>query len=515
MHLTEIAAGQPDRAAVLVDGPDGTEALDYRGLDQASLRLAELLRRRGLAAGDRVALLLPNCAEYFPVSWAAQRSGLRYVPVNWHLSDAEAAYIVIDYGAKALVASGAPRLRELAEAVARQAPELATRLAVHGPINGFEPLAAALDGIPAGVASVPAAAETEGSYMFYSSGTTGRPKGILPRLRDQPFGTGLAVDRLLGPLYGFDADSVYLCPGPLYHAAPLGWSLATQRNGGSVVVMSRFDAERMLALIERHRVSHLQCVPTMFSRLLALPEPVRRRYDLSSLRVVVHAAAPCPIDVKHRMIDWLGPIVYEYYGGSEGVCFVHIDTPAWLAHPGSVGRPEPGTVHVVDDSGVPVGPGEVGTLWFSGGWRFEYHNDPERTAAAYDSAGRSTLGDLGKLDEEGYLYLVDRRTDLIISGGVNIYPREVEEVLTAHPAVADAAVVAAPDPDRGHRVHAVVQPAPGFTAGPELAAELIEHCRARLAGYKCPPAIDFDPDLPRLPSGKLLRREIRARYWEP
>jgi len=496
VHLTELAARRPERPAAVVDGGS---VLTYAELDAASRRLAALLRDRGLVEGDRIAVLLPNVVEYFPVVWAAQRSGLLYVPVNRHLTAAEAAYVVADSGARALIAS---------EDLPAPGPDL--RWSVGGEIDGFEPLDATLQGdeVPP-----PRAGETEGSYMFYSSGTTGRPKGIVPELPQAPFGTGLGIDRMVGPLYGFDADTVYLCPGPLYHAAPLGWSLATQRHGGTVVVMPRFDAQRFLALVEERRVTHVQCVPTMFVRLLALPAEVRARYDVSSLRVVVHAAAPCPVDVKRAMIEWLGPIVHEYYAGSEGNCFVHIDPQEWLAHPGSVGRPEPGTVHVLDDDGVPLPSGEIGTLWFSGGRTFRYHNDPERTAAATDVHGRSTLGDVGHVDPDGYLYLADRRTDLIISGGVNIYPREVEEALGRHPAVADVAVVAVPDADRGHSVRAVVQPEAGVVTGPELAAELITFCRTHLAAFKCPRAVDFDDALPRLPSGKLLRRQVRARYW--
>jgi long-chain acyl-CoA synthetase len=505
MHLTEIADRLPDRPAVVVDGG---ASLTFRELDGASRRLAALFAQRGLRAGDRIAVLLPNTAAYFPIAWAAQRSGLLYVPVNWHLSGAEAVHIVADSGAGALVASG--DLGELAAAVAAEVPGLDLLLGVGPAIPEFEDVRAVLGGTDV---PPPRSGETEGTYMFYSSGTTGRPKGILPELTGAPFGTGVGIDHRLEPLYGFGADTVYLCPGPLYHAAPLGWSLGTQRLGGTVVVMARFEPERFLALVERHRVTHVQCVPTMFVRLLGLPAEVRARYDVSSLRAVVHAAAPCPADVKRAVIDWLGPIVHEYYAGSEGNCFVHIDSVEWLSHPGSVGRPEPGIVHVLGEDGEPLPSGEIGTLWFSGGRRFRYHRDPERTAAAFDDQGRSTLGDVGRLDAEGYLYLADRRTDLIIAGGVNIYPREVEEVISRHPDVADVAVVAVPDPDRGHAVRAVVQPRPDVPAGPELAAELVAFACANLAAFKCPRAVDFDDELPRLPTGKLLRREVRARYW--
>jgi acyl-CoA synthetase (AMP-forming)/AMP-acid ligase II len=506
MHLSTIAAARPRRAAVVAGGTG--EAVGFADLDAAALRIARLLHDRGLRPGDRIAVLMENGPAWFRVCWAAQRSGLLYVPVNWHLTAAEAAFVVADSGAQVLVASAA--LAGAAAEIAAAVPGVRLRFQVGGePGPGVEDLDAAAVGHPA----TPREGEIEGSYMFYSSGTTGRPKGIEPDVPLAPFGTGLHIEQLLGPLFGFGPDSVYLCPGPLYHAAPLGWSLGAQRLGGTVVVMERFDAEQVLALVERYRVTHAQFVPTMFVRMLRLPREVRVRRDLSSLQQVVHAAAPCPVDVKRAMIDWLGPIVHEYYGGSEGNAFLHIDAPTWLAHPGSVGRPAQGAVHVLDDDGAELPPGEVGMLWFEGTRRFRYHGDPERTAAAYNDRGWSTLGDLGHVDADGFVHVADRRTDLIVSGGVNIYPREVEDVLAQHPDVADVAVVAVPDPDLGHAVRAVVQSAPGVTPGPELAERLIAYSRARLAGHKCPRAVDFDPELPRLPTGKLLRRRVRDRYW--
>ncbi len=313
-------------------------------------------------------------------------------------------------------------------------------------------------------------------------------------------------------VFGFSPSSVYLCPGPLYHAAPLAWSIGTIRNGGTVVVMERFDAATALSLIERYRVTEGQFVPTMFVRMLRLPRAERDRYDLSSLRLAVHAAAPIAAEVKRQMIDWLGPVLAEYYAGSEanGICVIGSDD--WLAHPGSVGRPLGVEVHICGDDGTEVPPGEVGTVWFSGGSPFTYHNDPGKTASAFNASGWSTLGDMGYLDDEGYLYLADRRTDLIVSGGVNIYPREVEEALAAHPAVADVAVIGVPDEEMGQRVHAVVQPAVAGAGGTELAAELIGFCRARIARFKAPGSVSFEDSLPRTPSGKMLRRVVAERY---
>jgi long-chain acyl-CoA synthetase len=352
----------------------------------------------------------------------------------------------------------------------------------------------------------------EGTYFFYSSGTTGTPKGIRPNHAFPPFGTGLAIDHVLAAAFGFSADSVYLSPAPLYHAAPIGWSLGTQRNGGTVVVMEKFDPLECLRAIERHRVTHVQFVPTHFVRMLKLPREQREAFDLSSLRVVVHAAAPCPVEVKRQMIDWLGPKIMEFYAGSEGTGMTMITSPDWLAHPGSVGKASLGTLHIVGEDGEELPPGQVGTVYFEGGGSFEYYNDPEKTAGAFNDKGWATLGDLGSVDEEGYLYLADRRTDLIISGGVNIYPAEIEDALVLHPAVADVAVIGIPDEEMGQAVRAVVQPSADRAAGPELADELTAHARSVLAGFKAPRSFVFVDELPRLPTGKLLRRRVREEH---
>ncbi|WP_395109913.1 acyl-CoA synthetase [Actinomadura sp. SCN-SB] len=502
MHLSRLAERHPDKPAV-IEAATGA-VTTYRELDEASLRLARLLAERGLGPGDHAALFMDNSPGYFVAAWACQRSGLYWTPVNHHLTVGEAAYIVRDCGARALIASAG--LGGPAWEIANEAPGLAVRL-IDGdgdPPEGFENLAEAVALVPARERK----GELEGYYMFYSSGTTGRPKGILPASIGDPFGTGLQLDHMLPAMFGFGDDTVYLCPAPLYHAAPTGWTLGTMRNGGTVVLMDRFDAERALQLIEEYRVTHAQFVPTMLIRMLKLPEPIRDRYDVSSLRRVVHAAAPCPVDVKRQIIEWFGPIVYEYYAGSEGNCFFLIDPEDWLAHPGSVGRPLFGTPHVLDDEGRELAAGEIGTVWFEneGPPRFKYHNDEAKTARAYNDRGWGTLGDMGRLDADGYLYLVDRRADLILSGGVNIYPQEIENVLTVHLAVADVAVLGAPDPEMGQRVRAIVQPADPAAAGPALAEELIAHCRAHLAGYKCPRSIEFMAELPRTPTGKLLRR---------
>ena len=411
-----------------------------------------------------------------------------------------------DCGARLLVSSSA--LEDLAAAAVAAAPALEGRLTVGAPVPGAESLAEAAAAMP----DTPVSDEIEGCYMYYSSGTTGRPKGIVRELTSQPFGTGLSLDVRMKTAFGFSASSVYLSPGPLYHAAPLGWSLGTMRNGGTVVVMERFDAARTLSLIERYRVTHGQFVPTMFVRMLKLPDGERTASDTSSLRMVIHAAAPVSVEVKERMIEWLGPILVEYYAGSEGNGFCAIDSPTWLTHKGSVGKPLTGAVHICSDEGDELPAGETGTVWFSGTSRFTYHNDPAKTAAAYNARGWSTLGDMGHVDAEGYLYLADRRTDLILSGGVNIYPREVEDALLLHPSVADVAVLGVPDDEMGQRVHAVVQPAVRGAGTPELASELIEFCRARIARFKAPRSVSFEDDLPRTPSGKMLRRVLMDRH---
>jgi len=511
MNLTDLAREHGDKSAVIMGGSGAT--MSYAELERRSNQVAHLFRARGLRAGMRIAVLMVNELDLFPVVWAAQRAGLYYAPVNWHLSAEEAAYIVADCGARLLVSSAS--LEPLAAAAAAAAPALDGRLVagdgaadVAAPGAGAESLDAAIEGLP----GTPVEDETEGWYMFYSSGTTGKPKGIVRPLTGQPFGTGLGTETVMRLVFGFSPSSVYLCPGPLYHAAPLAWSIGTIRNGGTVVVMQRFDAATALSLIEKYRVTEGQFVPTMFVRMLRLPAAERAKYDVSSLRLAVHAAAPIAVEVKREMIGWFGPVLTEYYAGSEanGICV--IDSSDWLAHPGSVGRPLGVEVHVVGEDGAEVPAGEVGTVYFSGGSPFEYHNDPGKTASAFNPSGWSTLGDMGYLDDEGYLYLADRRTDLIVSGGVNIYPREVEEALAPHPAVADVAVIGIRDEEMGQRVHAVVQPAVAGAGTPELAAELIDFCRARIAHFKAPGSVSFEDSLPRTPSGKMLRRVVADKY---
>jgi len=502
------AKSTPGKVAHVMTGSG--ERVTYRELDQCSNRLAQLMWAAGLRPGDHVAVLLENHVRYPEVYWAATRSGLYLTTVNRYLTGEEAAYIVEDCGAQVLVTSAA--LRDVAVDVAQRVPGCPVRLMADGVAEGYESYEDAVARHPAG----PLAEEPMGELMLYSSGTTGRPKGIKRPLPGRHVGESAGISSLLGPLFHMDADTVYLSPAPMYHSAPLGFSMGVQTLGGTVVIMEKFDPEAAPAAIEAHRVTHSQWVPTMFSRMLKLPEETRTRHDLSSHRVAIHAAAPCPVGVKEQMIRWWGPILFEYYGGTEVNGLTYITSEEWLTHRGSVGRPVLGTIHICDESGAELPTGETGLVYFELPQRpFEYHGDPEKTRKAEhpEHPNWTALGDVGYVDDEGYLYLTDRATFMIISGGVNIYPQEIEDVLVLHPDVADVAVIGVPNEEFGEEVKAVVQPADRATAGPELAQRLLAYCREHLAGYKVPRSVDFEDELPRLPTGKLYKRILRDRYW--
>ncbi|HET7487306.1 MAG TPA: AMP-binding protein [Acidimicrobiales bacterium] len=508
MHPGAHAAEAPDRPALVVE-PAGA-VLTYAALDRGANRLSRLLADRGLGPGSSMAVWMDNHLAYLEATWAPQRTGLYYTPVGTQLTAGEAAYILDDCGAEAVVVSHA--LREQAAQAVASLPRLHTRLMVGGTVDGFEPY----EEVVAAYAGEPLPDPLEGRSMLYSSGTTGRPKGVKKALDRIPLGTkGYDSVLTLGTaLYGYTPDVVLLSPAPLYHAAPLWFTMAVHRIGGTAVVMDHFDPVEFLRIVERRRVTHALLVPTMFVRLLKLPEEVRRRFDVSSLRCVIHGAAPCPVEVKERMIEWWGPVLHEYYAGTEGNGYVACNSEEWLAHRGTVGRSLFGPVlRILDPDGKELPPGQVGTVYFEGGPDFEYHNDPEQTASVRDGRGWTTLGDVGYLDGDGYLYLTDRAAYTVISGGVNVYPREAEDVLVTHPAVADVAVFGVPHDELGEAVKAVVQPADPAAAGPALEAELIAWCRERLAAYKCPKSVDFEDQLPRSATGKLYKRLLRDRYW--
>ncbi|THD62595.1 acyl-CoA synthetase [Phenylobacterium sp.] len=505
MHPAHHAKTHADKAAYIM--AYSGETVTYGELDARSNQGAHLFRSLGLQAGDSIALFIDNHPRYYEILWAAQRSGLRFTCLSSKLTAGEVEYIVGDCEAKAFIASAA--LSEVALQAAPLIPGVALFM-VGGETEAYASFEAARAPMPA----TPIADESAGRAMLYSSGTTGRPKGV-KRMGE----ASSAIDapnplaQLGQALYGWTPDTVYLSPAPLYHAAPLGWSMAVQSLGGTVILMERFDPEDALRFIEQYKVTSAQWVPTHFVRMLKLPEAARTRYDLSSLKAVFHAAAPCPVPVKEQMIAWWGPIVHEYYAGTEGNGFCIINSQDWLAHKGSVGRGLMAQVKICDDEGEALPPRTEGLVFFEGGGQFEYHGDPAKTAESRNKHGWTTLGDVGWLDEEGFLYLTDRKSFMIISGGVNIYPQELENVLIGHPKVADAAVVGAPDEEMGEKVVAVIQPLDWADAGEPLRAELMAYARQHLSHVKSPRVIDFMAELPRHPTGKLYKRLIRDAYW--
>ncbi|MDE0702433.1 MAG: AMP-binding protein [Rhodospirillaceae bacterium] len=503
--LPDFAERTPDKPALIMAGSG--EIVTYADLEARSNRFAHLLRALGIRAGDHIAFFVENHPRFFELCWGAKRAGLYYTAISSYLTASEVAYIVNDCGARLFVSTDYKR--DAAIAVPPLCPQLEHCLMIGGAADGF----ASYEDAVAAQPGSRIADEVEGTDMLYSSGTTGRPKAVKRPLQGMAFGEHDGALAMLADAVGLHRDMVYLSPAPLYHAAPLRYNMASVARGATSVVMERFDAAHSLALIERHRVTHSQWVPSMFVRMLKLPEAERTRHDLSSHVTAIHAAAPCPIPVKQAMIDWWGPILLEYYGGTESNGLTLINTGEWLKHRGSVGRPVVGVLHIVGEDGADLPPGETGTVYFSDGPPFEYFNDPERTAEAYDDRGRSTLGDIGYLDEDGYLYLTDRRSFTIISGGVNVYPQEIENLLIAHPKVADVAVIGVPSEEFGEEVKAVVQPLSMADAGDALAGDLIAFARAGLSAVKVPRSVDFMETLPRHPTGKLYKRLLKDRYW--
>ena len=499
------AKSTPDKPAYIM--AETGETVTYRQLDERSNQGAQLFRSLGLNTGDAIACFMDNHPRDYEVIWAAQRSGLRFTCISSKLTAGEVAYIVEDCGAKAFITS--PSLAE----VARQVATMVTGVDLYM-VGEASPPFKSLEAARAAMPITPIDDQSAGAPMLYSSGTTGRPKGVKrPAPADTTFDAANGLGSLGTMLYGMSPDTVYLSPAPLYHAAPLGWTLGVLSLGATVVMMEKFDPETALALIEKHKVTCAQWVPTHFVRMLKLPPETRAKYDLSSLTAVFHAAAPCPVPVKEQMIAWWGPIIHEYYAGTEGNGFCAISAPEWLEHKGSVGRGLTAQVMICNDEGEALPPRSEGLVYFAGGGVFEYHGDPAKTAESRNQHGWTTLGDVGWLDEEGYLYLTDRKSFMIISGGVNIYPQEIENLLITHPKVADVAVVGAPHEEMGEQVVAVIQPANWADAGDDLAAELSAWTRERISLIKAPRRVDFMQELPRHATGKLYKRLIRDSYW--
>jgi long-chain acyl-CoA synthetase len=505
-HPSHHALTQPDKIAYQMAGTG--EAISYRELDGLSNQGAQLFRSLGLEAGDHIALLMENRLAFMEICWAAQRSGLYFTAISRYLTRDEIAYIVSDCGAKVVITS--PKCAEVIAGLINDTPGAPDFFMIDEPLPGFR----SWDHEAARQPTTPIADEVAGTDMLYSSGTTGRPKGIKRESQNLPIDVPNPFLKLLcADMCGMSSDSIYLSPAPLYHAAPLRFNMMAITLGGTSVIMESFDAEEFLKLVEKHRITQSQLVPTMFVRMLKLPEEIRRRYDVSSLKGAIHAAAPCPVEVKARMIDWWGPILIEYYAGSEGNGVTVSTSQQWLAHRGTVGRAVVGKVKILDEEDRELPVGQIGTVYFADAPVFSYHNDPEKTKRAHNGRGWSTLGDVGYLDGEGFLYLTDRKSYMIISGGVNIYPQETEDVLIGHPEIADVAVFGVPNEEMGEEVKAVVQPHDMRRAGKDFEAELMVFCRKHLSPIKCPRSIDFETELPRTPTGKLVKRHLRDRYW--
>jgi len=504
MNPQVIAEHAPERPATIMVSTG--ETMSYGELDTLARRLAALFHALGLERGDHIAMMIDNEIMYHPVAWGAWYAGLFFTPVSTRLTTGEVAYMIEDSGARLFIAS--PPHEALALELSAKLPQVPHWFLTAPGGGKIRDIVSQLGTIePLAVTSE----DLVGADMLYSSGTTGRPKGIKPRggaTRDQPN----PLASLLTRLYGFDAETRYLTPAPLYHGSPTKYSMAVHRAGGTNVIMESFDAERALAAIATHRVTHSQWVPTMLQRMVRLPEEAKARFDLTSHRVAIHAAAPCPPELKRQMIDWWGPIVWEFYAGSEAVGYTSIDSGEALARPASVGRSVLGELHILDGDGNELPPGEIGHIFFAGGPLMEYHNDPAKTARAYNERGWVTLGDMGRLDEDGFLYLADRKDFMIITGGVNVYPAEIEQLLAMHPAVEDVAVFGVPNEEFGQEVKAVIQPAAWPADEAAYKAELDAYCRAYLSRIKVPRSIDLAAELPRQPNGKLYKTALRAAY---
>jgi long-chain acyl-CoA synthetase len=502
------ASRTPNKPAVIMAATGIT--VTYTQLEDRSLRLANWFRANGLERGDTIALISDNDHRVFDVYWAAQRCGLYLTAINYRLKTDEVSYIIQNSSAKAIFVGGG--VEESVQAWAN-VPSLAHRISFDGKLTGHDDL----ESIIAASSNARPEYEPRGADMLYSSGTTGRPKGVRPPLPDRHVSEpGDSVVAMFGGPFGFSSETVYLSPAPLYHAAPLRTCAAVHALGGTAVVMDQFDAEAALATIEKYRVTASQWVPTMFVRMLKLAPEIRTRYDIRTLEIAIHSAAPCPPDVKEKMIEWWGPIIHEFYSSTEVNGITVIGPKEWMIKRGSVGRPILGTLHICDDLGNELPTGQDGLVYFERDrMPFEYYLDPEKTRSTQHPKYPTwtAVGDIGHVDEEGFLFLTDRKAFMIISGGVNIYPQEVENVLALHPAISDVAVIGVPDLEMGEQVKAVIVPSPGTETGPELAQAIIDFVKLRVASFKAPRTIDFVESLPRTPTGKLVKGELRSRYW--
>ena len=503
-HISVTAAATPDKPAIIM-GDTGV-TVSYRELDERSNRAAQLFRSLGLARGDHIGMMIENDHQFLEIAQGAMRSGIIFTPISTHLRVEETRYILENCEAKLFV--GSRKLAAVAREIVGDIPAIQHFYMINGAEPGFESWEEATAEMPA----IPIEGQSVGFPMLYSSGTTGQPKGVLTMSDMVDFGEMNPNVLAFASVFGFDENTVYLSPAPLYHAAPLHYNNMVLALAGATVIMPKFDAEQALQLLQQYAITHSQWVPIMFIRMLKLPEQTRRKYETSSLKVAIHAAAPCPVDVKQQMIDWWGPIIHEYYAGSEGSGMTLIDSANWLSHRGSVGPAIVGEVHICDDEGNELPRGEVGTVYFANGPNFEYHKEPEKTAKSHNTQGWSTLGDVGYVDQDNFLYLTDRKNFMIISGGVNIYPQEIENLLVSHEKVADVAVFGIPNEEFGEEVKAVVQPSDWLHATEEMAEELIHWCKDRLSHVKAPRSIDFMKELPRMENGKLYKRHLMDAY---
>ncbi|GAB5459014.1 MAG: acyl-CoA synthetase [Henriciella sp.] len=505
MYPREYAIATPDKPAIIM--ARSGQVMTYSELEAQANQVAHLFRAHGLRLGDRVAFLLENRIDIFPFTWGAQRAGLLYVAISSHLTADEVRYILDDCSAKVFLTSDYVDDAILDEITRLEPQPICYKFG--SPKEGFADWDEAIAPQP----NSPIADEALGADMLYSSGTTGRPKGVVPMVdHSLPADAPSRRVTLFSDFFSFSEDIVYLCPAPLYHAGPLRWTLLVHQVGGTAIVMEKYDAEEALSLIEKHAITHGLFVPIHFIRMLKLDPARRDAFDVSSFRVAVHAGAPCPPDVKQSMIDWWGAIFYEYYAGSEANGFVASRPDDWRNHPGTVGRAVIATPHICDEDGEPLPVGEEGGVYFEGGGQFKYNNDPQKTKDAYNKYGWSTLGDVGRLDADGYLYLTGRKNFTIISGGVNIYPQEIENRIIKHPEVSDVAVFGVSDPEFGQKVIAIVEPVDFSRAGNPLADSIKSHCKQTLSGIKTPRQIEFMERLPRTETGKIRKHTLLEAY---